>query len=85
MHLGAAEISAYMVSPPPLSRLLLAPQTLILNSEVGLCEFPPTREKSQEIRVMGPNHGPHRRHRKSVRISAGEKRAQLGSGGSEPG
>lgn len=84
LHLRPAQISAHMASPPLLPRLPLSPQTLSLHPQMGLRQFPPPGQEPQEVRLMGGNHGPHRRHRQILRLPAGAEGPQLGSSWAEP-
>ncbi|GFQ01691.1 very-long-chain 3-oxoacyl-coa reductase 1 [Phtheirospermum japonicum] len=51
---------------------------------MGLRQFPPARQKPQEIPVVCPDNGPHGRHRQGLRLSACSKRAQFDSSRAKP-
>ncbi|GFP92337.1 very-long-chain 3-oxoacyl-coa reductase 1 [Phtheirospermum japonicum] len=73
-----------MAPHPHFPRPPIPPQTRTLHSQMGLRQFPPARQKPQEIRVVGPNHWPHRRHRQGLHLSALSKRAQFDSSRAKP-
>ncbi|CAN1314253.1 hypothetical protein LINPERPRIM_LOCUS29246 [Linum perenne] len=51
---------------------------------MGLRQFPPPGQESEEVRILGRRHRRHRRNRQRVRFPAREEGYQLGHRRPEP-